>query len=190
MLALVSARSAAMRIVVAAVAPELEDAGFGKQRHSFNRTTEPGVVQVVDFQMQPYRVPPGSPVPPGLVDGSFTINLGAYADALVVEPFEPRNGQWVSEYQCQIRARIGVLLQGHDHDQRAVEPWSGTSDLWWSLADVDLATAAARSALRDHGLPWLNALGTEDAVIDLLRAPDAETRGLLLETMGLPEDDT
>ena len=88
-----------MGAVVAAVAPDLKAAGFRKRRHSFNRTTASGVVQVVNFQMHSYRVPPGSPVPPGLVDGSFTINLGAYVGALAVEPFEQRKrsgGQRVS----------------------------------------------------------------------------------------------
>lgn len=73
-----STRSDSMQEVVAVVAPDLKAAGFRKRRHSFNRTTAPGVVQVVDFQMAAYRVPPGSPVPPGLVDGSFTVNLGVY----------------------------------------------------------------------------------------------------------------
>jgi hypothetical protein len=163
-------RSDAMRHVVAALAPELKNAGFRKRRHSFNRTTEPGVVQVVDFQMEPHRVPPGSPTPAGLVDGSFRIELGVYADALALEDWERRDGKWVSAPDCQIRAVIGELLYGKDHDRRALDPRSGaldlstglidpsleTVDLWWSLADVDLAVEAAGHAFRAYGLPWLN----------------------------------
>ncbi len=162
-----STRSQRMHAVVAAVAPELKGAGFRKQRHLFNRSTEPGVVQVVDFQMAQYRVPPGMPVPPALVDGSFRLNLGVYVDALVRESWERPPGKWVSEYRCQIRAGMGELLQGHAYDRRAVDRKSSTRDIWWSLADVDLAADAARSALRDHALPWLDRLATKQAVTEL-----------------------
>jgi hypothetical protein len=120
-----------MRAVVAAVAPDLKAAGFRKRRHSFNRTTEPGVVHVIDFQMWPYRVPPGSPVLPRLVDGSFRINLGVYVDAPVRESWQRPTGSWVSESQCPIRTVIGELLQGHDYDRRAVDPSSGTPAASW-----------------------------------------------------------
>jgi hypothetical protein len=163
-----STRSDAMRDVLAALAPDLKSAGFRKRGRCFNRSTEPGVVHVIDFQMQPYRVPPGSPTPPGLVDGSFRIELGVYADALA--DWENREGKWVNEYNCQIRAGVGDLLYGHDHDRRAVDPLSGVTDIWWSLADLDLAVDAAASALRNYALPWLNGLVTEQSVVERNRA--------------------
>jgi Domain of unknown function (DUF4304) len=36
--------------------PSLKQAGFRKQRHTFNRETEPGLIQVVNVQMGPYDV--------------------------------------------------------------------------------------------------------------------------------------
>ena len=102
-----STRSERMGAVVAAIAPDLKAAGFRKRRHLFNRSPDSDVVHVVDFQMPQYRVPPGMPVPPGLVDGSFRLNLGVYVDAFVRESWERPTGRWVSESYCQIQAGIG-----------------------------------------------------------------------------------
>jgi len=169
-----------MRAVVAAIAPDLKDAGFRKRRHSFNRTTEPGVVQALDFQMAPYRVPPGLPVPPALVDGSFTVNVGVHVEALVREPFERPTGDWVGTYNCQVRTRLGALVEGHDY--------------WWSLADVSIAADAVRSAVRDYALPWLDGLVTERAAIEkherderFFADTDASSDDLLMRFMLDPE---
>jgi hypothetical protein len=154
-----------MRDVVAAIAPDLKVVGFRKRRHGFNRSTGLGVVQVVSFQMPQYRVPPGWAVPPGVVNGSFTINVGVHVDALSNEIVQ--NGgahSWVNDYDCQVVERIGALLQGHDHDRRVVEPWSSLVDIWWSLADVGVAADAARHALLKYGMPWLERFRTRQAV--------------------------
>jgi hypothetical protein len=41
----------AMAQVVSSVAPSMKALGFKKQRHSFNRVAEPGLVHVIHFQM-------------------------------------------------------------------------------------------------------------------------------------------
>jgi Domain of unknown function (DUF4304) len=153
-----AARAEALRQVVAAVAPDLEIENFRKRRHCFNRSTGPGAVQVVSFQLKRVNARPGFPVPPALARGSFTLNLGVYVGAL-----DQGSVKWVDEADCQFRQRIGALLQGHDHDRRAVEPWSSRADIWWSLADVGLAIEAARVSLRDFGMPWLETFRSDNA---------------------------
>lgn len=78
----------AMASVVALTVPLLKRAGFRKRRHSFNRTPEAGLVQVVSFQMGPFEpLGPGSEANiafreqlgfAGNLYGTFTINLGVY----------------------------------------------------------------------------------------------------------------
>jgi hypothetical protein len=144
-----------MARVVSDIAPSLKSSSFKKRRHSFNRTTDDGIVQVVSFQMGP-RLPPGAePVPPIRLDlyGKFTINLGVFIAAL--EPMLGRSAQhaWINDYNCHCRMRIGELLP----DPR---------DIWWSLDEPDSASQVAALALDTCGLPWLDSLRTEQAIMD------------------------
>ncbi|HEX6952153.1 MAG TPA: DUF4304 domain-containing protein [Gaiellaceae bacterium] len=142
-----------MAAVVADVAPLLKSAGFRKRRHAFNRTTEPGLVQVVHVQMGPFE-PPGSEgiSLSGSLYGRFTINLGVYVPEMVLEEQQKRSG-WVNEYNCQLRQRIGLLL-------------TPPADTWWSLDDPAEASDAARHALDSAGLPWLDRLPSRKAILD------------------------
>jgi len=159
-----------MKEVVTAIAPDLKIAGFRKRRHCFNRSTGLGVVQVVSFQMPQYRVPPGWPVPPGVVNGSFTINIGVHVDALSDEIVQDGSALgWVNDYNCQVFERIGALLQGDDRDRRAVAPSSSLVDIWWSLAAAGLAADTARHALLERGMPWLERFRTRQAVVDQIK---------------------
>lgn len=107
----------AMDSVVAQTVPLLKASGFRKRRHTFNRTPEPGLVQVVNFQMGPFEPPgPGSETNiaareklglAGDLYGTFTINLGVYVDEMVMEDWERRDG-WVNEYDCQLRAGSAI----------------------------------------------------------------------------------
>src|SRR5690242_5893081 len=108
----VTERADAMRTVADAVAPDFKAAGFRKRRYTFNRAARSGVVQVVNFQMERYVVPPGWPPPPGLQDGSFTVNLGVYVHAQADLP--ARRWPWVNEAECEPRARLGELLAPDD----------------------------------------------------------------------------
>ncbi len=82
-----------MKQVVAEAAPLLKAAGFRKRRHNFNRMTEPGLVQVVNFWMGPFEPPgPGSEKHRaarealglrGEYYGTFTIRLGVYVPEMV-----------------------------------------------------------------------------------------------------------
>ncbi|MDQ1478318.1 MAG: hypothetical protein QOE62_3547, partial [Actinomycetota bacterium] len=49
----------------------MKETGFRKRRNCFNRSTSPGVVQVLSFHMAPHRG-----FAPALNPATFTINLG------------------------------------------------------------------------------------------------------------------
>jgi hypothetical protein len=142
-----------MAAVVADAAPLLKRAGFRKRRHSFNRETEPGIVQVVNFQLgrNLYR--------------RFTINLGVYVPEMVLDEHERRDG-WVNEYDCQLRQRIGRLL-----DQ--------PTDVWWSLDDPAEAASAVAHALESSGLPWLDRVSSRQKILESYELFGAASVGLM-----------
>ena len=150
-----------MESVVALTAPLLKRAGFRKRRHTFNRSPEPGLVQVVNFQMGAFNPPgPGSEANrafreqlglPGDLYGQFTINLGVYVHEMAITEVERRDG-WINDYNCQLRRRIGQLL-------------TPPVDTWWSVSDVHAAHRAADEALDTAGLPWLNELQSREAIL-------------------------
>jgi hypothetical protein len=150
-----------MKSVVSLSLPLLKGAGFRKRGHSFNRTPEPGLVQVVNFQMGPFSPPgPGSEAHlaalqalggAGDLYGRFTINLGVYVQEMVIADHEKRDA-WINEYNCMLRKRIGELL-------------APPADTWWSLDDPAAAYRAADEALNTGGFPWLNRLNSREAIL-------------------------
>lgn len=130
----------AMDEVARRIAPVLKQAGFRKRHRAFNRTTEPGVVQVISFQMSDAG------------NGRFTLNLGVYVEALR-DQFSPwtKMSAWVNEYNCQLRKRIGQLLPGG-------------RDTWWQVEDVETAAITVQAALSRYGLPWLEQRRTQTAI--------------------------
>jgi len=168
----VSEYSDAMAEFVRRIHPELEDAGFRKRRHAFNRSAADGVVQVVSFQMGP-KMPPGAgPILPWRPDlyGRFTVNLGvALREAW--EQLEGRGHTFPAfnhDYDCQIRLRLGEIL-GADED------------LWWPL-DVptpDLVNSVG-AALTGPGLSWLKRRESREAILELWR--DVGYRALPMPT--------
>lgn len=153
-----------MKDVVRDVTPLLRRGGFRKRRHTFNRTPEPGLVHVLNFQMGEFN-PPGprseghvaaleSLDMPGYLYGRFTINLGVYVAGMVLEGGEPRT--WVNHYNCQLRKRIGELLTGED--------------VWWSLESPDEIASVVETTLSLAGLPWLNRFSHTSSIVDAFRS--------------------
>jgi hypothetical protein len=144
--------AAAMESVVAANAGSLKLAGFRKRRHSFNRTTQDGLVHVVLFWMAP-KEPPAWTEVPGLRErlyGRFRLDFGVYVPEMK-RMGVPRS-DWINDYNCHLRRTIGQLMG----DERG--------DLWWSLED-ERAPEVAAAALQNLGLPWLDQFPDKDAVI-------------------------
>jgi hypothetical protein len=129
-----------MAAAVKAVAPTLRDDGFRKQRNTFNREPEPGLVQALGFQLGEYL--------PGDLHGRFTVNLGLWFE----EAEDPRP-RFVQTMHCHLKHRIGFLL-----DERA--------DTWWSVnrPDAELASLVRELTL-GRALPFLDRLANREAVL-------------------------
>lgn len=148
--------SAVMSAVVSAVAPTLKAMGFKKQRHTFNRIAEPGVVQVVNFQMGQFPI--GAYEIPGLrpnLYGKFTVNLGVFVREVYEVTQRTTASAFVPEYACEFRVRLGELL-------------TPPADTWWSLKD-DAGNLAAELAehLDGRGRAWFAGYATRDAILSV-----------------------
>ncbi len=155
----VSKYSEVMAEFVRTLHPALKNAGFRKRRHTFNRSVEEGVVQVVNFQMGP-KLPPGAqPIPQYRDDlyGLFTVNLGV----AVAEAWEQSFGAtdeypaFTSDPDCQIRSRLGHVLDAEE-------------DVWWPL-DTPVAdlVEAVGPAVTGPGLDWLHKRESRLAILEL-----------------------
>jgi hypothetical protein len=147
-----------MAAIVNANARLLRELGFKKRRHCFNRVTPAGLVHVVNFWQHP-KEPPAWTEVPGLRErlyGTFRLDFGVRVPEMTRSQAS-RSG-WINEYNCDLRTTIGKLVRGDDQD-----------DWWWPLADAE-AEQVARSALVEHGLPWLDRFPDHAAVISGFRA--------------------
>ena len=151
-----------MATVVAEVALLFREQSFRKQRHTFNRETEEGLVQVVGFQMGP-SPPPGAGAMHGDLHGSFTINLGVYFDEVrrCDRPESPRP-KFVHDYDCQVRVRVGQLVSGRD--------------LWWELSQAGVEQVG-RALVAEVVLPFLDEFASRRALLDARRAGDPRISG-------------
>jgi hypothetical protein len=154
----------AMAAVVTGVAPLLKAAGFRKKRHTFNRSVEPGMVHVVNFQMGSYEPPGTTDVAPFRVStyGKFTVNLGVYVSEMVIEEsLRPKN--WVHEYDCQLRMRLGQLFG---------------EDVWWPLDDPTEATSLVQTGVGTAGLPWLDRFSSRAELVETFWRDGREALGM------------
>lgn len=146
-----------MADVVRANAGLLREAGFKKRRHCFNRRTASGLIHVVNFWQHP-KEPPAWTEVPGLrkrLYGTFRLDFGVFVPE--ISRGEAPRAAWINEYDCHLRRTIGHLTHG-----------DALADWWWPLADPD-AEEVARSAVAEHGLPWLDEFPDHDAVLNNFR---------------------
>jgi hypothetical protein len=152
-----------MAAIVKAVHPRLKEAGFRKRRHTFNRSAEPGVIQVINFQMG-QKLPPGAePIPPIRLDlyGLFTVNFGVAIEEAWVLSRRQREVTFpvfVNDYDCEIRERLGQLL-------------GRKTDVWWELLpDYRQAAIEIGDAILEHGTNWLEYRANRDKILALWTA--------------------
>lgn len=156
----------------------LKKLGNRKQRHTFNKVYEPGLVHVIQFQMGAYQVGQPAEAPPYRYNlyGQFTVNLSVF----IAEVYEitadkpaPDNKMFIPEVRCQVRNRLGALL-----------PEKG--DRWWSLdADVDELSEGIHLLLDAYGIPHLAKYTSREATMSQLAAQRGEAMdyGLFLAIM-------
>ena len=138
--------------------PSLKELGFKKSQRTYNRQTEPGLVQVINFQMGRFEPPSTgpSPVPPWLKSdmyGKFTVNLGVFVEEVVKTlGLKPEN--FISEPSCMIRRRLGFLI-GPER-----------KDVWWNLdAPAENITQEIKPLLLSIGFDFLNRFASRSAII-------------------------
>jgi hypothetical protein len=145
---------AALDVVQRSLASYLRPLGFRKKGRSFNRPVGDGLVHVVSLQMGEYPI--GDYVLPGLREsyyGRFTINLGVFLPGVGSIEQNRAAPDFLREYHCDIRARLGVLAR--------------SEDVWWDLDHAIPETAAEVVHLMDaFGIPFLEQFETPAAVLD------------------------
>ena len=160
---MVTAASLLMKEVVAHVQPVLKAAGYRKRTHTFNRTVEPGLIQVVKYQMGPYD-PPGLVEIPGLREnlyGLFSVHLGVFVEEawrLDVGRFGPDGPpavkDWVNDYDCQLR--------------RLVDNLAGESmNYMWPLDDPSVGPAMVE-VLHSDAFLWFDRFGSRATILAAL----------------------
>ncbi len=171
-----------MNTAVAAVSPLLRKHGFKKQRHRFNAEPEPGMMQVLTFQMGAHQ-PPGTTDIAGLrenLHGAFTINLGLHFDevrelpkrspgadflrehGLSVPPPRPRS-KILGDGDCHVTARLGELIDGRD--------------TWWTLElHDDELDSLVRGLIGDYALRFFERFNSREALLSAWHAGDPTVR--------------
>lgn len=150
-----SSQSTKVDEVQAALHAWLKPKGFRKQGRTFNRTTDDGLVQVVNIQMGASD-PPGTVYIPGLREnlyGWFTVNLGVYVPEvgrLLHGDNEAK--RFVNEAHCCVRSRLGNLAP----EQK---------DVWWRNDAVAEVIPNVLARLERDGLPFLDRFASRDALL-------------------------
>ena len=144
------------------LAPELKARGFRVRGRTFNRQSTDGLIQVVNIQMGSFD-PPGTTYRLGLREnlyGRFTVNLGVYVPEVATIHGGGAAKDWVREYNCCIRARLGEL-------------GAEEADLWWSIARPDEVVGDLMPRIRHDSMFFFATYESRDADV-----PGSGVRGI------------
>jgi hypothetical protein len=180
--AMATAYARKMDTAVVAVARLLREHGFRKQRHRFNAEPEPGMTQVLTFQMGAHQ-PPGTTEIRGLREsryGAFTINLGLHFDELRELPKRSPGAAFLREHGLPVpppRPQPKVLGEGHCHVTVRLGELIDGRDTWWRL-DVDDGELASlvRELIADHALPFFVRFKSREALLAAWHAGEPTIR--------------
>ena len=157
----------AMSGIVSAVHPLLERVGFHRRRNTFNRETEPGFIQVVDFHMRVFESGRGSRWSPVEVHGRFTVTVGIFVKEIYQDLFGSSAGDFVGEDVCELRKPLSELLPRRDR------PVTNEGMGWWSL-DAPPSAKEIELLLAEYVLPLFARLsGRRSLVAEWHRSGDA-----------------
>lgn len=144
----------------------LKPQGFRVRGRNFNRSSEPGVVQVIALQAGAgggrWVQGVSSDFGPG-VRGTFTVSLGLYVDEVHEVLAQQPRPRWITASHCALCTRIGQLA----------DP---PRDLWFTLEGPppgELAADVVRM-LDAHGLSLLEACATREGILAELAGQRAQ----------------
>lgn len=137
-----------------ALTPFLRGFGFRKKSRSYNRMGDEGLIQVINFQSGRYPIENHEiPDTSESLYGRFTVNLGILIPSVYQLEFNSQLKNFYQEYDCQIRTRLGALIQ------------NGV-DVWWGL---DQSPHQVSSSLQENflafGFPFLYQFSSHEAII-------------------------
>lgn len=140
--------------VQAAVHSFLKPLGFRKKGREHNRPTAGGLTHALNFQMGEFPIGERAVIP-GFREsyyGKIAVNLGVFLPCVYEVEMARRAPEFVPEYKCTIRSRLGFLAFGDDE--------------WFEL-DEDTAGLSRRivELLDRFGLPFFDRFRTYDDVL-------------------------
>lgn len=129
--------------------PDLQRLGFRKQARTYNRSEEPGVVQVINFQMGL-----------GSFSGKFTVNVGVAVSEVYESVQQQPFPAFVKEYSCIRRKRLGQLVDGKDR-------WWDLQGSWWKPSESTNSIAQEiKTLFIENAIPYLERFSTRSKIID------------------------
>lgn len=131
----------------------LKPLGFKKRGRAFNRQTENGVWQVINFQSG--QSPVGENyVIPGIREsfyGKFTVNMGVIIKELYEIQMKGKEKAFYQDYDCQIRTRLSHLISEDDY--------------WWDITNEnEIISDQIIEGLNDKGISWLDMFETREKI--------------------------
>lgn len=132
----------------------LKPLGFKKRGRTFNRETETGLFQVINFQSGQYPIGENYEIP-GIREsfyGKFTVNFGVCVEELYLIEFPKKSQPFYQEYDCQIRERLETILN--------------KTDSWWQI-DSDSAKVSNMiiDGLKAKGFDWFDLFDSREKII-------------------------
>ncbi len=131
----------------------LKPLGFKKKGRTFNRQTDNGVWQVINFQSGKFPVGENYEIP-GIREslyGKFTINMGVIVKELYESKIYAKDKDFYQEYDCQIRTRLSNLIYSNDY--------------WWNITnDSKHISDQIVEGLNDKGIPWFSMFETREKI--------------------------
>ncbi len=137
-----------------ALAPFLKGKGFKKRGRTYNRRSTDNLISVINFQMGAFD-PPGTTYIPGIREnfyGLFTINLGIFVPEVYTALSEGEVKNFVPEYYCHIRARLGRLGPKRQ-------------DIWWQANRSQELIDDLQRRLEMDALPFLRHFESREAIM-------------------------
>jgi len=132
----------------------LKPLGFKKRGRTFNRETENGLYQVINFQSGQYPIGEKYEIP-GIREsfyGKFTVNFGVCVEELYLIEFPKKSQPFYQDYDCQIRDRLETILH--------------KTDSWWQIdSDSTKISDMIIDGLKSKGFDWFELFDTREKII-------------------------